>query len=150
MRTFRLRALGRILWREAAEQYTFCIGIFVILIVMQASLATMDAFNSIRTVTVAFAFGMALFMTAIYAAASSALLFTAEVDAGTFAFQRTKPIGWLTYLSGKLSWTVLSSTALGLAAWIETAVWRHRQEGIFRVAPGRYVRFGGRDLFRIR
>ena len=60
---------------------------------------------------------MALFMTAIYAAASSALLFTAEVDAGTFVFQRTKPIGWLTYLSGKLSWTALSTIALGLAAW---------------------------------
>ena len=56
-------------------------------------------------------------------AASSALLLSAEVDAGTFVFQRTKPIGWLTYMSGKLSWTVASSVLLGLAAWGETAVW---------------------------
>jgi len=125
MRTFCLRAYGRILWREAAEQYTFCIGIFVMLVVMQASLVTMETLGMInRTPPVAFGFGMALFMTAIYAAASSALLFSAEVDAGTFVFQRTKPIGWLTYLSGKLSWTVLSSIALGLAGWIETSIWQ--------------------------
>ena len=79
MRTFSLRAYGRILWREAAEQYTFCIGIFAMLVVMQASLTTMDAFNMIQSPTVAFGFGMALFMTAIYTTASSALLFTAEV-----------------------------------------------------------------------
>ena len=127
MKAFSLRACGRILWREAAEQYTFCIGIFAMLVVMQASLATMETFDMIQPPTVAFGFGMALFMTAIYAAASSALLFTAEVDAGTFVFQRTKPIGWLTYLSGKLSWTVLSSIVLGLAAWIETSVW----QGVF-------------------
>ncbi|NQT11543.1 MAG: hypothetical protein HQ582_02270, partial [Planctomycetes bacterium] len=124
MKAFCLKAYGRILWREAAEQYTFSIGIFAMLVVAQASLVTMEAFNMIRTPTVAFGFGMALFMTAIYAAASSALLFTAEVDAGTFVFQRTKPIGWFTYLSGKMSWTVLSSIALGLVAWIETCVWQ--------------------------
>ncbi|MBC8427005.1 hypothetical protein H8E07_23060, partial [bacterium] len=124
MKTFCLRAFGRILWREAAEQYTFSIGIFAMLVVAQASLVTMETFHMIRTPTVAFGFGMALFMTAIYAAASSALLFSAEVDAGTFVFQRTKPIGWLTYLSGKLSWTVLSTFVLGLVAWIETCVWQ--------------------------
>mgnify|MGYP001818389849 CR=1 FL=1 len=34
MQAFSPKAYGRILWREAAEQYTFCIGIFVILIVI--------------------------------------------------------------------------------------------------------------------
>ena len=123
MRAFSLKACGRILWREAAEQYTFCIGIFAMLIVVQVSLTTMESFDKALQPTVAFGFGMALFMTAIYAAASSALMFTAEADAGMFVFHRTKPIGWLTYLSGKLSWTVLSSIVLGLAAWIATRVW---------------------------
>ena len=115
---------GRILWHEAAEQSVICLGILAVLVTVQASLATMAAFGVIQTPSVAFGFCMALFMTAMYAAASSAILFTADVDAGTFVFHRTKPIGWLTYLWGKLSWTALSSLALGLAAWIETCVWQ--------------------------
>lgn len=138
MKALSLKAYGRILWREAAEQYTFCIGIFAMLVVMQASLTTMETFNMIQPPTVAFGFCMALFMTAIYTAASSALLFTAEVDAGTFSFQRTRPIGWLTYLSGKLSWTVLSSIVLGFTAWIETSVW----QGVFPDPSDTSMAFG--------
>lgn len=123
MNAFSLRACGRILWREAAEQYAFCIGIFAMLVTLQASLATMETFDMIRPPSIAFGFGMALFMTAIYTAASCALLLTAETDAGTFSFQRTRPIGWFTYLWGKLSWVVLSSLLLGLVGWLETAVW---------------------------
>jgi hypothetical protein len=123
MKSISLRACGRILWREAAEQYAFCIGVFALLVTMQASWMTMEAFHMIPRPSTVDGFSMALFMTAIYAAASAALLLTAEVDAGTFAFQRTKPIGWFTYLSGKLSWTILSSILLGLAAWIETGIW---------------------------
>ncbi len=123
MNAFSLRACGRILWREAAEQYAFCIGIFALLVTLQASLVTMETFDIAPPPSVAFGFGMALFMTAIYSAASSALLLTAETDAGTFSFQRTRPIGWLTYLWGKLSWVVLSSLLLGLVGWLETAVW---------------------------
>lgn len=123
MNAFSLRAYGRILWREAAEQYAFCIGVFALLVTLQASWMTMEAFHMIPRPSTVDGFSMALFMTAIYAAASAALLLTAEVDAGTFAFQRTKPIGWFTYLSGKLSWTVLSSILLGLVAWMETSIW---------------------------
>ena len=124
MKAFSLKGCGRILWHEAAEQSVICLGILAVLVTVQASLATMAAFGVIQTPSVAFGFCMALFMTAMYAAASSAILFTADVDAGTFVFHRTKPIGWLTYLWGKLSWTALSSLALGLAAWIETCVWQ--------------------------
>jgi hypothetical protein len=138
MNAFSLRACGRILWREAAEQYAFCIGIFALLITLQASLATMETFDMIRSVDVAFGFGMALFMTAIYTAASGALLLTAETDAGTFSFQRTRPIGWITYLWGKLSWVVLSSLLFGLVAWLETAVWL----GVFPSARDASFAFG--------
>ncbi len=123
MNAFSLRAYRRILWHEAAERYTFCIGIFALLITMQASLATMESFDMISPPGTAFGFGMALFMTAIYAAASCALLLTADVDAGTFVFHRTKPVGWFSYLWGKLSWVVLSSLLLGSVGWIETGVW---------------------------
>ncbi len=130
MNAFSLKACGRILWREAAEQYAFCIGIFALLVTMQASLATMDTFDMIPAPTVAFGFGMALFMTAIYVAGSCALLLTAEVDAGTFSFQRTKPIGWFTYLWGKLAWVLFSGLLLGLVAWLETGVWLGRFPGV--------------------
>jgi len=123
MNAFSLRASGRILWREAAEQYAFCIGVFALLITLQASWMTMEAFHMVPRPTAVDGFSMALFMTAIYTAASAALLLTAEVDGGTFAFHRTKPISWFTYLSGKLSWTVLSSVLLLSVAWIETGVW---------------------------
>ncbi len=138
MKTFCPRASGRILWREAAEQYTFCIGIFAMLLVMRASLATMETFDMIQPPSVAFHFGMALFMTAIYAAASAALSCGAEVDAGTFVFQRTKPIGWLSYLLGKLSWTVLSTVVLGVAAWLATGL----GEGRFPNAHDTSLAFG--------
>ena len=121
------KAWGRILWREAADQYAFCIGMFAMLLAVQASLATMDAFDMIPSPTVAFHFCIALGMTAIYAAASSALTLTAEVDVGTFTFQRTRPVGWLNWLWGKMSWVVVSSLFLGLAAWLETCVW----QGVF-------------------
>ena len=123
MKAFSLRACGRILWREGAEQYAFCIGVFALLLVLQASWMTMETFRMAPQPTTAYGFGLALFMTAVYAAASSALLLTAEVDAGTFVFQRTKPIGWFTYLWGKLSWVALSCTLFGLVAWLETCAW---------------------------
>ncbi len=138
MNPFSFRACGRILWREAAEQYAFCIGIFAMLVTLQASMATMETFDIAPPPSVAFGFGMALFMTAIYSAASSALLLTAETDAGTFSFQRTRPIGWLTYLLGKLSWVVLSSLLLGLIAWLETAVWM----GVFPSSPDASLALG--------
>ena len=123
MNAFSLRASGRILWREAAEQYAFCIGVFALLITLQASWMTMEAFGMVSHPNEPHGFSMALFMTAIYGAASCALLLSAEVDAGTFVLHRTKPIGWFTFLWGKLSWTVLSTVLLGLVAWIETCVW---------------------------
>ncbi|MHB8899655.1 MAG: ABC transporter permease [Thermoguttaceae bacterium] len=124
MNRHRRKACGHILWREGAEQYAFCISVFVLLIVLQASLTTMATFDMIPEPDMAFGLSMALFMTAIYAAASSVLLFTAEVDAGKFSFHRTRPIDWLTYLKGKLGWTVLSSILLGVAAWLETCIWQ--------------------------
>lgn len=127
MNALSFKAWGRILWREAADQYAFCIGMFAMLLAAQASLATMDAFDMIPNPTVTFHLCMALGMTAIYAAASSALALTAEVDGGTFTFQRTRPVGWLNWLWGKMGWVVASSLLLGLAAWLETCIW----QGVF-------------------
>ena len=67
MNAFSLRAYGRILWREAAEQYALCVGVFALLVTLQASWVTMEAFHMAGSPSVTHGYCMALFMTAIYA-----------------------------------------------------------------------------------
>ena len=118
------QAVYRIFWKEAVEQLPFCIGIFALMVAIQSAIATMLLFNAQAAASVpGIYYGAALFMTAVYAASSAALLLTAETDRGTFTLLRTMPLSPWTFLTGKLGWTLVSTLVLALVAWGETLLW---------------------------
>ncbi|MEX0727689.1 MAG: ABC transporter permease, partial [Planctomycetaceae bacterium] len=108
----------RLMWKEYRSQRGLWIGVAVLAVFVQAVM--LAVLRNEREV-IASLYGVAWFLPILYALASSAVLFAAEKEDGTFELLRTLPVTPLRLFVGKMSFCLV--TCVGMILLLNALAW---------------------------
>jgi hypothetical protein len=114
-----MRQIKALFWKEYRQQILLVAAIFLLGVLLQLSMFASNRF--IGKIQSFWTIGM--FVTALYAAGASSILFAREHDEKTFGFLRGLPVTGNTVFLGKIAWLLVSTTALAILMGIESGFW---------------------------